>query len=95
MRSCTLKSGEINLMIDRELEVLNRTIDESGEVAIELANLRDAIESFTPDEIKRTLSEMIERIDGVANVLTALSIDLAKINNRLESNHNAESSGER
>lgn len=70
-------------MIEREIEVLNSTIDETGEVAVELANVRDALGTLTADDIKRALSAMVERVDGVANVLTALSIDLAKVNNSL------------
>jgi hypothetical protein len=77
-------------MIEREIEVLDRTIDETGEVAVELANVRDALATLTADDIRRALSTIVERVDGVANVLTALSIDLTRVNNSLAGGDEAE-----
>ena len=70
-------------MIEHELEILNLAIDDSGEVAIELAKVYDALDTLTTDNIKSALAAIIKRVDNVADVLTALSIDLAKVNNKL------------
>lgn len=77
-------------MIEHELEVLNLAIDDSGEVAIELAKIYDALGTLTTDDIKSALATIIERVDNVADVLTALSIDLAKVNNKLVENQSDE-----
>ena len=77
-------------MIERELEIIDRAVDESSDVAIELANLRDALDGKSADEIKQTLSDAIERIDALADVLTALSIDLAHVNRTLTDDRSKE-----
>lgn len=79
-------------MIEHELEILNLAIDDSGEVAIELAKIYDALGTLTTDDIKSALATIIERVDNVADVLTALSIDLAKVNNKLVDNQSDDNS---
>jgi hypothetical protein len=81
-------------MIEHELEILNQAIDDSGEVAIELAKVHEALDTLSTDDIKSALAAIIVRVDNVADVLTALSIDLAKVNNELlERRSNGNSKG--
>ena len=72
-------------MFERELEVVDQAAEEAGDIAIQLANLRDAIDVQLPDVAKQTIATAIERIDNLADVLTALSIDLAHVNRTLKS----------
>lgn len=70
-------------MIEREVEVVNRIIDESSDIAIELANLRDSVEGTAAEQVKPTLDTLVDRVNALADVLTALSIDLTRVNNNL------------
>ncbi|MBA3438433.1 MAG: hypothetical protein H0T92_01000 [Pyrinomonadaceae bacterium] len=71
-------------MIERELEVVDQAAEEAGDIAIQLANLRDSIDAQPTNEAKQALVTAIERIDNLADVLTALSIDLAHVNRTLK-----------
>ena len=70
-------------MIERELEVMDNATDEASDIAVALADLRDTVDGKSADEVKQSLSIVVERINGIADVLTALSIDLFKINAQL------------
>lgn len=71
-------------VIERELEVVDQAAEEAGDIAIQLANLRDAIDAQPPNVAKQTIATAIERIDNLADILTALSIDLAHVNRTLK-----------
>lgn len=71
-------------MIERELEVIDRVTEEASDIAVALADVRDAVEGTSAHEMKEALSVIVERINSVADVLTALSIDLAKLDNTLD-----------
>ena len=71
-------------MFERELEVVDQAAEEAGDIAIQLANLRDTIDAQPPDEAKQALAAAVERIDNLADILTALSIDLAHVNRTLK-----------
>lgn len=71
-------------MFERELEVIDQASEEAGDIAIQLANLRDAIDAQPLDEAKQTLSQAVERVDKLADLLTALSIDIAHINRTMK-----------
>ena len=79
-------------MIERELEVMDDATEEASDIAVALADLRDALDGKSSDEVKESLAGIIGRINGVADVLTALSIDLFKVNINLTNNANAQSS---
>ena len=70
-------------MIERELEVMDNATEEASDIAVALADLRDTLNSKSSDEVKQYLSTILERINGIADVLTALSIDLFKVNTQL------------
>ncbi|MCP9493273.1 MAG: hypothetical protein MSG64_02335 [Pyrinomonadaceae bacterium MAG19_C2-C3] len=67
-------------MIERELEVMDNATEEASDIAVAVADLRDTLNGKSADEIKQSLSTLLERINGIADVLTALSIDLFKVN---------------
>ena len=71
-------------MFERELEVIDQAAEEAGDIAVQLANLRDAIDAQPTSEIKQTLATAVERIDKLADILTALSIDLAHVDRTLK-----------
>ncbi len=70
-------------MIERELEVMDNATEEASDIAVALADLRDTLDGKSADEVKQSLSTLLERINGIADVLTALSIDLFKVNTQL------------
>ena len=67
-------------MIERELEVMDDATEEASDIAVALADLRDTLDGKSVDEVKESLAGIIARINGVADVLTALSIDFFKVN---------------
>ncbi len=67
-------------MIERELEVIDDATEEASDIAVALADLRDTLDGKSSDEVKESLAAIIGRINGVADVMTALSIDLFKVN---------------
>ncbi len=71
-------------MLERELEVVDQAAEEAGDIAIQLASLRDAVDAQLPNVAKQTIATAIERIDSLADVLTALSIDLTHVNRTLK-----------
>ncbi|MBA3443071.1 MAG: hypothetical protein H0T92_24770 [Pyrinomonadaceae bacterium] len=71
-------------MLERELEVVDQAAEEAGDIAIQLASLRDAVDAQLPNVAKQTIATAIERIDNLADVLTALSIDLTHVNRTLK-----------
>lgn len=77
-------------MIERELEVTDRVTEEASDIAVALADLRDEADGKSVVEIKEILAGVIERANEVADVLTALSIDLARVNNNLNNNRRDE-----
>ena len=81
-------------MIEREIEVLDRAVDESSDIAVELAKLRDAVDGTPAAEVMPTLGALVDRVNALADVLTALSIDLANVNNSLEGNRSRGRGGE-
>lgn len=77
-------------MIERELEVVDGAAEEASDLAVVLADLRDEADGKSATEIKELLAGVIERINNVADVLTALSIDLARVNNNLNDRRRSE-----
>lgn len=71
-------------MFERELEVVDQAAEEAGDIAIHLANLRDGIDAQPPDEAKQALAAAVERVDNLADILTALSIDLVHVSRTLK-----------
>lgn len=82
-------------MIERELEVVDDVMEEASDIAVALADLRDSADGKTAVELKQELSVIVERINGVADVLTALSIDLFKVNTQLNTANDTRSNADR